>query len=79
MSYRISDFLMTGGIMYINQYTTLLQVTESVIIPENVVATSHQLPNQYVTVETVKRSPMKQRVSLKGKVVKVGVNPCEIL
>ena len=69
--FSISDFLVSCGVIYVSQYSTLMQMVENATVPQPVGESAKQLWNPYLSIEAVKRSLVKQRVSIKGKVVKV--------
>ncbi len=69
--YRLSDFFFTCDAIYVSKMSTIVQKITALEIPAQVRTDAQALYNVYQDIETVKRSSVKQYVSLKGKVIKV--------
>lgn len=72
--FSITIFLYTQGQIYISEYTELLLFSETFTIPKEISEAAEVLLNNLMSIEAIKRSPMKRRLSFKGKVMKVSKN-----
>lgn len=62
------------GKIYISEYTELLLSSETFTIPKEITEAAEELLNNLMSIEAIQRSPVKRRVSFKGKVMKVSKN-----
>ena len=67
----LTDFLFTSGNIYVSPFTTTLQTSTRIIVPQQIQDIANGLRTQYMSIATVIKSPTKSRVSFKGKIVKV--------
>lgn len=71
--FSIKDFLVAKQVIYVTEYTTVMRSHVSVLVNSEVRGMGPAMLNKPNTVEAIKASPLKTRVSLKGKIVKVSV------
>jgi len=72
--FSITDFLIVKGQMHVSEVSTVMRSPEEVSIIPDAKMKAHLLMKKEETIETIKASPLKTRVSLKGKIVKVIIN-----
>ena len=71
LSSNIRDFLAVRQTIYITDYTAILRTHDELVIKAEYKSAGRALIYEPTTVESIKQSPMRTRVSIKGKIVKV--------
>lgn len=67
----MKDFLVAKEVVYITEYTTVMRCTTSLSVSAELRSRGAVLLDKPNTIEAIKASPLKTRVSMKGKIVKV--------
>lgn len=62
------------GQIYKSEYTELLLLSETFTIPKEITEAAEELRKNLMSFEAIQISPVKRRVSFKGKVIKVSKN-----